>query len=211
MISLGPSSLEPNACGEIERNPAARNWGYIYSYSGRRVGPAEDQESPSIQDIAVSLGRICRYAGGCVRFFPVLLHSFVVADLVEQDAKIYALLHDATESIVGDIPRGFKTDEIADVEDLMFEKILRAQQLPLPTAEQWMSVKYADNQALFGEVWTVGNAGLRTYYMERNRMAEELALEYVRRFPPEECIQPDGLAVLEFVRRYRDYTVGGQL
>ncbi|MCU1301739.1 MAG: phosphohydrolase [Candidatus Sulfotelmatobacter sp.] len=194
---------------EIDKNPNARNWGYIYSYSGRCIGPDDQYDSPSIQDIAVSLGRICRYAGSCVRFFPVLLHSFVVADLVSDHTnKLYALLHDATECLVGDIPRGFKTDEISVVEDIMLKKILKSLSIASPLASQWEVVKRADNQALIGEIWSVGNVGLRAYYQGRDMAAEEIVLKYVQQYPPQECIQPDGLAVIEFVRRFREYSTG---
>lgn len=175
----------------------------IYSYTGRLVGPEHDV--PSLQDISVALGRIARYAGASVKFWPVLLHSFVVADLLPPKLKIYGLLHDSTECIVSDIPRGFKPASVSAIEKVMFDRILESLKIPLPTEEDHKLIKIADNEALFGEVWTVGTAGLRDYYTERSKRAERLVMQYAKEFPPESCIHPDGMAVLEFISKYRDY------
>jgi hypothetical protein len=181
---------------------------FIYSFTGRKVGPGYDV--PSLQDIAVGLGRICRYAGGCVRFWTVLQHSFVVADLLAGGMKKYGLLHDSTEVVIGDIPRGFKNEGNELVEGVMFGKILDSLSIPLLNEAGMAELKLADNRALYGEVWTVGNSSLREYYNQRDREAERLVLKYAREFTPDECIRPDGLAVLEFISRFRDYTGEGQ-
>lgn len=175
----------------------------IYSYTGRLVGP--NNETPSLQDISTQLGRICRYAGAGVKFWSVLLHSLVVADLLPTHLKIYGLLHDATESMVGDIPRGFKDQWVSDVEDYMFDRILEEFGIPLLTTAEHTQVKAADDRALAGEVWTVGTASLQGYYPNRDLMAEDLVLAYASKFPPEDTIRPDGMAVLEFNARFRDY------
>jgi hypothetical protein len=177
----------------------------IASYTGRLVGPHAD--SPSLQDISVQLGRVCRYAGAGVKFWSVLLHSMVVADLIDQpELKIYGLLHDSTEGIVGDIPRGFKPAVITEVEDFMFDQILESFGLPKMTPEIHRIVKFADNEALAGEVWTVGTSALQQFYTDRSKRAEELVLKYAKEFPPETTIHPDGIAVIEFVSRFRDYS-----
>ena len=175
----------------------------IYSYTGRLVGP--NNLTPSLQDISTQLGRICRYAGAGVKFWSVLLHSLVVADLLPERLKIYGLLHDATESMVGDIPRGFKDQWVSDTEDFMFGRILEEFDIPLLNTAEHMEVKIADDRALAGEVWTVGTASLQSYYPKRDIEAEELVLFYASKFPPEDTIRPDGMAVLEFNARFRDY------
>ena len=175
----------------------------IASYTGRQVGP--DHDSPSLQDIAVQLGRICRYAGAGTKFWSVLLHSMVVADLLPGNLKIYGLLHDSTEAIVGDIPRGFKPEVVSDVEDYMFDKILLSFDIRLPKDYEHKIIKQADNDALYGEIWTVGTAALQQHYPQRNKESEKLVLKYAKEFPPETTIHPDGIAVVEFVSRFRDY------
>jgi hypothetical protein len=175
----------------------------IASYTGRVVGPYND--TPSLQDISVALGRICRYAGAGVKFWSVLLHSMVVADLLPLHLKIYGLLHDATESIVGDIPRGFKPEVVSEIEQIMEEQILKSFGIPPMTEEIRARVKQADNEALFAEVWTIGTAALQKYYPQRSKVAEALVMKYAKEFPPETTIHPDGIAVVEFVSKFRDY------
>jgi hypothetical protein len=175
----------------------------IASYTGRSVGPEKDV--PSLQDISVQLGRICRYAGAGVKFWSVLLHSMVVADLLPPQLKIYGLLHDSTEAIVGDIPRGFKPYMVSAVEDFMFTRILDSLSIRQMTSEEHKTVKSADDEALWGEVWTVGTSALQAYFPVRSKRAEELVLKYAKEFPPETTIHPDGIAVIEFVSRFRDY------
>ena len=67
-------------------------------------------EYPSldIRTVALTLGRICRFAGNCKTFWPVLMHSLVVSYLVPEQAAIHALLHDAAVIYIGDIPSPFK-------------------------------------------------------------------------------------------------------
>jgi hypothetical protein len=61
-----------------------------------------------IDDIAWSLSMQCRYAGHTTRFYSVAEHSCRVARAVLPENKLAALLHDATEAYVTDIPRGLK-------------------------------------------------------------------------------------------------------
>lgn len=175
----------------------------IASYTGRMVGP--DNDSPSLHDISVQLGRICRYAGAGVKFWSVLLHSMVVADLLPDSLKIYGLLHDSTEALVGDIPRGFKPNTIVEVENYMFDKILSSFEIRLPKDYEHKIIKQADDAALSGEVWTVGASLLQKFYPQRNKEAELLVMKYAKEFPPETTIHPDGIAVIEFTSRFRDY------
>jgi hypothetical protein len=185
---------------EIDKIPTPSLW--TYSYSGRKVGPKD--LSPTLDDISIALGRICRYAGNGVRFYPVLLHSFVVADLVPKNLKVYALLHDSSESLIGDIPRGFKTEENKVVEDEIMRNILKSFGLPKLDEYQQQIIKNADNEALCGEVYTVGAWAIRPHFPDRSPHAEELTLEYCHRFPVKECVEPSGLAVLEYRKRVLD-------
>lgn len=62
----------------------------------------------SLHDIAYGLGRICRFGGHTSRFYSVAEHSVHVASLVPVDLARAALLHDASEAIIGDVTRPLK-------------------------------------------------------------------------------------------------------
>ena len=75
-----------------------------------------DPDSICIEDIARALSMICRFAGHCNEFYSVAQHSVLLASLFEKEktkdfdnssSKIYrqqALLHDAAEAYIGDVP-----------------------------------------------------------------------------------------------------------
>jgi len=178
---------------------------YIYSYTGRKVGPAYD--APCLVDVAVQLGRICRFAGACRRFYPVLLHSFVVADLLPEHLKIYGLLHDATECAIGDIPSPWKPDEMRKLEGILFDQLLHSLGVSLPSAAERAEIKRADIEALRGEAWTVGPPGLTVEFPERSERAERLVNKYVAEFGIGECLWPEGKGVQEFLARFEVYAL----
>lgn len=178
---------------------------YITTYTGLRVGLDPTSTSvPSVRDIAVALGRICRFAGNGISFYPVLLHSMIVADLLPEELQAYGLLHDAAESVISDIPRPFKGPDMQAIELTIYHRILLDQRVPEPGQSIQMLVKAADQEALVGEVYTVGPPAMCYEFPERCRYAEELVLDYTRRFPPATCIHPDGTAVIEFTRRVHE-------
>ena len=82
---------------------------WIQTYTGKRYHP----QSPSfadvcIEDIAHSLSMQCRYAGHCSEFYSVAEHSVLVSHLVPEQHAFAALMHDATEAYLVDVPRPVK-------------------------------------------------------------------------------------------------------
>lgn len=66
-----------------------------------------------IQDVAAALSKICRFGGHCSRFYSVaehsiLLHDHVLAQTGSRESAKVALLHDAAEAYLYDIPRPIK-------------------------------------------------------------------------------------------------------
>jgi hypothetical protein len=173
----------------------------LYTYSGVAAFPIG---APTLLDIAVGLSREGRFAGQGVRWFPVVLHSFVVADLLPPRLKLHGLLHDCDECLTGDLPKPFKTPTFEKLEEKIRKLIYRSQKLPYPTPEQHAIIKEADQKSLQGEVYTVGTRALQLAY-DRCPEAEELVLRYLADFPPTECLHSDGKAVVEFLRRYHLY------
>lgn len=177
---------------------------FILSYSGKKIGLG--LPPPPIEDIAVSLGRLCRFTGHCRRWYPVLLHSMVVADLTLGCTR-GGLLHDSAECYLGDVPTPFKTPELKALELRLLMPILSKYLLP-EEQEDWVDggyklVKAADEEVFSAEVYLLGCEGLVEYAGDRYPETESLVQEYIDRYPVEECLNPSGTAVIEFIRRAR--------
>lgn len=79
-------------------------------YSGEPFYPLKAQpEDVDINDIAHSLGMVCRYAGHCRRFYSVAEHSVLLSRAVDPEHALVALLHDSTEAYMGDLVRPLKS------------------------------------------------------------------------------------------------------
>ena len=83
--------------------------GQIRTFSGKFVEPYNlNPDDVNVIDIAHSLARICRYQGHCNHFMSVAQHSVMVAARVPVHMRLTALLHDASEAYLGDMPRPLK-------------------------------------------------------------------------------------------------------
>jgi hypothetical protein len=107
---------------------------YITTSKGRRFYVDRPVFDP--EEIAHSLGNLCRFAGHCDRFYSVAEHSVLVADIMAQFAlgnPFEGLMHDATESVLADIVRPVKA-RLTDyhVVERNLDQAMRAQfKLPL--------------------------------------------------------------------------------
>lgn len=86
---------------------------WIQTYTGRAFWPLEPRERDiHIEDIAHALSNQCRFSGHCDTFYSVAEHSVHVATLVgrisTEPAQFEALLHDASEAYIVDIPKPIK-------------------------------------------------------------------------------------------------------
>jgi hypothetical protein len=98
-----------------EPDPAPPSPGpYLQTVSGRFVNPLDpDPEQLDPGDIARALANQCRFGGHSRVFYSVAQHSVIVSELVEQrggDAEdaFAALMHDAAEAYLGDMPHPVK-------------------------------------------------------------------------------------------------------
>lgn len=81
----------------------------IRTYSGKVFDyTVMDPDTILIEDIAHALANMPRFAGHTEYFFSVAQHSIAVMEMVEDKAKLSALLHDATEAYLMDIPKPLK-------------------------------------------------------------------------------------------------------
>lgn len=91
-----------------------RRGDWMCTYTGIAFWPLDPRpEEVSIVDIAHALSNLCRFAGHCRTFYSVAQHSVHVADIVrklgaDRETQFAALLHDATEAYVVDVPRPLK-------------------------------------------------------------------------------------------------------
>ena len=78
-------------------------------YSGGRFWPLDPRpDEIHSQDIAHALSLLCRYGGHVDRFYSVAEHCVLMSQAVAPENALAALLHDATEAYVVDVPRPLK-------------------------------------------------------------------------------------------------------
>lgn len=177
---------------------------YVSLASGLRCGKTEGHVD--IHSMAWQMGKICRWCGAGDEFWSDLLHSFVVADLIKQPwLKCHALIHDSPECVGNDIPAPMKTDETRAWEHAIMVRTLDALFLPQLTEEEYAIIKVADNRAMYGEAWVVGNDGNRNSYPNRDLQAEALVRGYLSVFPYRETIERTGTGPKEFIKRFWKY------
>lgn len=105
-----------------------------------------------ISDIAHSLSHVCRWGGHTKHLYSVAQHSVLISHLFrDKDIALQALLHDATEAYLGDIPRPLKRllgKVYSDLEEAHNRAIMDKFSLP---HELHPSIKEVDNQITVDE------------------------------------------------------------
>lgn len=120
----------------------------IRTYTGIYMNVFEPTpEMISIEDIAHSLSMQCRFGGHLPFFYSVAQHSLVVSKYVSKENKLAALLHDASEAYLMDIPRPIKMrlPDYKDIEDNLMKKIAEKFGFEYPLCDE---IKKADDAVL---------------------------------------------------------------
>ena len=128
-----------------------------------------------IEDIAHSLSHQCRFGGHLPYIFSVAMHSINVSYLVPKENAFAALMHDASEAYLLDIPRPIKNrlPEYKTIEDNLMKVIASKFGFEYPLHEE---VKKADNIALENEWKEIFLGGSIKFLMPAAR-AKELFLQ----------------------------------
>jgi hypothetical protein len=100
-----------------------------------------------IEDIAYGLAHTARFAGQTRTFYSVLEHSIAVSMEVPHKFKLEALLHDASEAYIGDMPTPIKNrmPDYKYVESCIMDAVAKKFGISWPLSEV---VKAADKKIL---------------------------------------------------------------
>jgi hypothetical protein len=172
--------------------PRVGDW--IQTYSARKFWPMDPRpEEVHIEDIAHSLALQCRYAGHCLRFYSVAEHSVLMARHLAPlgpYVAMWALLHDASEAYLVDVPRPVKPflDGYVAAEKAVMDVIARRFGLSIVMPSD---VHSADGQIIADELanmkpmaWHARYAGkelgVQLQYWSPDEAETEFLAEYVR-------------------------------
>lgn len=82
---------------------------WVGTNSGKYISLTDpNPDEITIEDIATGLSNVCRFNGQLNTWYSVAEHSIHVAELVPKEYKLQALLHDATEAYICDVPTPLK-------------------------------------------------------------------------------------------------------
>jgi hypothetical protein len=143
---------------------------WIETYTGRRfsvMNPTPDQVC--INDIGHALAHLCRFNGHCKKFYSVAQHSILVSQWCLPENQWWALLHDASEAYLCDIPRPIKQflPEYKKLEEKYQRVIAEAFDLSWPMPDEVkeldsmiLRVEHRDVMNYQGNEWAVDSQPL---------------------------------------------------
>lgn len=104
---------------------------WITTFTGKQFYPFDPQpEEICIEDIAHALALTNRFGGHTPYPYSVAQHSYLLALAAPNGNELAALLHDAPEAYLTDVPRPIKRNPafslISDVEDTIYKAIALA-------------------------------------------------------------------------------------
>lgn len=146
---LQPHTKLTGVCDEAGDEWDRGDW--MQLYSGKRYHPLDPRvEDIDPLDIAHALSMLCRYGGHITRFYSVAEHCILMSLAVPPQDALAALLHDATEAYVVDVPRPVKRyiPDYKAIEARVWSVIARRFGIPEELPE---SVHDADNRILRNE------------------------------------------------------------
>lgn len=134
-----------------DRNGVERKGDWIQTFKGNQFWPLDPRaDEIDIEDIAHALSNLCRYGGHTKRFYSVAEHCVLVSYKVPKEYALDALLHDASEAYLIDVPRPIKQFlfNYKEIEAEIEKEVARKFGLEWPWHQ---SVKDADDRILNDE------------------------------------------------------------
>ncbi len=167
---------------------------WIETYTGRHVDLIDpDPSTISIRDLAHHLACTNRF-GGATEPYSVAEHSVRMSFITPSHLRFEALMHDAAEAYIGDMPSPYKRmmPEFQRFEAKLEACIRRA--FEMPGDKHPDSIKYYDNMMLITEA---RDLGLSWWNSNKHTDMPE---------PLDEKIEPWGHVAAEerFLERFRD-------
>lgn len=136
-----------------------------------------------IEDIAHALGMQCRFAGQIRKFYSVAEHSLNVARLVPNEFKLTALLHDASEAYLTDVPSPVKVllPDYNRLESVVQEAIANKFGLVYPFP---IEIHEADRACLIAEARSMLPVKNKNHWSYSYSSIYELEEKYIVGHPP---------------------------
>lgn len=133
------------------KDPRTYGSGMIRTHSGVWVNLLDPKpDMIYLADISHALSHLCRFGGHTNTMLAVATHSLAVSEQVPQEHKFAALLHDASEAYMIDLPSPIKAlfPEYKAIETRLMHTIAERFNFQFPLHE---SIHEADTKALFKE------------------------------------------------------------
>lgn len=133
---------------------------FMRTFSGKFVDPLDlNPEDINIFDIAHALSNICRFGGHCPIFYSVAQHSVLCSHMASPNNKLEALMHDASEAYLSDVPTPIKhrITNYYDIEDRAMRVISKKFDFGFPFTEE---TKHIDKMVLHLEFSNLFNYDL---------------------------------------------------
>ena len=135
----------------------------IETFTGKMLNVFEPRlEDICIEDIAHGLSMECRFGRQLPEFYSVAQHSKLTSDLVEQEYKLAALMHDASEAYLGDLASPIKKGmlDYKRVETILMKAIAKKFGFEFPLHK---SIKEADYEMLLLEHACLSRKATKTF------------------------------------------------
>ena len=163
--------------------------------NGERITATHFRPSPMV--VGMHLARLPRFGGSLVKgceHWSVLHHTFLVCEIARckliddgddygnmiAAIEIAALMHDATEIAVCDVPSPFKVKQVKELEKHLLGQLISAWGAPRLGPEKKALIKEADLLALLSEASRVSPPGLLRLIIQENQL--DALPEYVSQF-----------------------------